>query len=213
MSHQGKLPVIVYIHGGAFLISSSGGHGPDIILNEDVVLVTINYRLGPYGFLSLDTADYSGNMGLKDQLMALKWVRENIAYFGGDPEKVTLYGHSAGAVAVHLHVLSPKSNGYFKRAIMSSASALVPWAYGYVNHTNIVKDMMHKIKGISVDSIGYTEIVEWLKNVDTEILGMESLKQFYVGGERKKLIDFLWLPRVECKRMFSNYAKIMTFSL
>lgn len=66
----------------------SGGsswHGPDILLDEDIILVTINYRLGPFGFMSLDTAEYSGNMGLKDTLLALKWVNENIEFFGGEP--------------------------------------------------------------------------------------------------------------------------------
>lgn len=61
----------------------SSWHGPGMILDEDIVLVTINYRLGPFGFLSLSTPEYSGNMGIKDQLLALKWVNENIEYFGG----------------------------------------------------------------------------------------------------------------------------------
>lgn len=66
-----------------YMSGGSSWHGPDILLDEDIVLVTINYRLGPFGFLSLNTAEYSGNMGLKDQLLALKWVNENIEFFGG----------------------------------------------------------------------------------------------------------------------------------
>lgn len=71
--------------------------GPDFLLNEaNIVFVTFNYRLGPLGFLSLRTAEYSGNMGLKDQLLALKWVNENIHNFGGDRHRITIHGVSAG---------------------------------------------------------------------------------------------------------------------
>lgn len=90
--------------------------------------VSINYRLGPFGFLSLGTADYSGNNGLKDQLFALQWVQRNIEQFGGDKDSVTIFGESAGSASTHFHVLSPKSQGLFKRAIMQSGSALNIWA-------------------------------------------------------------------------------------
>lgn len=80
-----KMSVIFFIHGGGYMSGGSSWHGPDLLLDEDIVLVTINYRLGPFGFLSLNTAEYSGNMGLKDQLLALKWVNENIEHFGGKP--------------------------------------------------------------------------------------------------------------------------------
>lgn len=87
---------MVYIHGGAFYLGSGDGHGPDLLVNKDVILVTLNYRLGPYGFLSLGTSEYSGNMGLKDQLAALKWVKRNIDNFGGDANRITIFGESAG---------------------------------------------------------------------------------------------------------------------
>lgn len=73
----------MFIHGGGYMSGGSSWHGPDLLLDEDIVLVTINYRLGPFGFLSLNTPEYSGNMGLKDQRLALKWVNENIEFFGG----------------------------------------------------------------------------------------------------------------------------------
>lgn len=71
-------------------------NGNDFITERNVILVTINYRLGVFGFLSLNTPEYSGNMGLKDQQMALKWVSENIERFGGDSKRITIFGHSAG---------------------------------------------------------------------------------------------------------------------
>lgn len=78
-----KMSVIFFIHGGGYMSGGSSWFGPEILMNERIVLVTINYRLGPFGFLSLGTAEYSGNMGLKDQLLALRWVNENIESFGG----------------------------------------------------------------------------------------------------------------------------------
>lgn len=180
------------------------GMGPDILLNENIVLVTINYRLGPFGFLTLNTPAHSGNMGLKDQLLAMKWVRDNIRRFGGDPGKVTLYGHSAGAVCVHMHILSAASRGLFTRAILSGASALVPWAYGNINHTNIIAGAVANYTGISIDSVQLNHITEWLQNVDAVAFGMENIREFFVGGQRSKAINFTWMPVVECTRYFAK---------
>lgn len=93
-----KLAVLFFIHGGGYIEGSGNDlfHGNDFIVEQNVILVTINYRLGIFGFLSLDLPDYSGNMGLKDQQMALEWISENIDRFGGDNERITLVGHSAG---------------------------------------------------------------------------------------------------------------------
>lgn len=91
------------------------------------------------GFLSLRTPEYSGNAGLKDQLLAIKWTNDNIHNFGGDANQITLYGVSAGAASVHMHVLSPASKGLFQRAIMSSGSALNPWAITYSDHIPIIQ--------------------------------------------------------------------------
>ncbi|XP_037027605.1 venom carboxylesterase-6 isoform X2 [Bradysia coprophila] len=124
-----RLPVMVWLHGGGFSFGSGNAflYGPDFLVAEDVVLVTLNYRLGPLGFLSVG-GDASGNAGLKDQVLALKWVQENIAAFGGDPQQVTLFGESAGAASVHFLMLSPLAAGLFHRAISESGSALNPWA-------------------------------------------------------------------------------------
>lgn len=190
-------------------MGSGRGMGADILLNEHIVLVTINYRLGPFGFLNLDSADgYSGNMGLKDQLLALKWVRNNIRAFGGDPELVTLYGHSAGAVAIHMHILSATSRPYFKRAIMSGASAYVPWAYGHVNHSQMMAEMISKATGVATDTIHMSDIVEWLRNVDMNSFGMETLRPFFIGGHQRKKIDFTWMPVVEGMTEFSSHSLI-----
>ncbi|KAF9413122.1 hypothetical protein HW555_008564 [Spodoptera exigua] len=128
-----KLAVMVWIHGGAFAMGSGNAflYGPDHLVGAGVVLVTLNYRLGALGFLSLENEEVSGNMGLKDQVMALKWVRDNIEAFGGDPARITIFGESAGAASVHLHMLSPASQGLFHGAIAQSGVALAPWALAH----------------------------------------------------------------------------------
>ncbi|XP_035704166.1 venom carboxylesterase-6 isoform X2 [Folsomia candida] len=127
--HKRQLdPVIVFIHGGIFMSGGSNIYRPKYFMDEDVVLVTLNYRLASFGFLNTGDGVIAGNMGLKDQTMALRWVSENIAQFGGDPGRVTLMGESAGAAAVHCHMLSPLSKGLFHRAISMSGTAISPWA-------------------------------------------------------------------------------------
>ena len=127
-----KLPVMVWIHGGAYM----NGYGHEIefdgmeFAKRGVVLVTINYRLGMCGFLShpLLTAENggvgSGNYGLYDQLEALRWVKRNIAAFGGNPDNVTIFGQSAGAGSVQALISSPLSEGYVQRAIIQSGGGL-----------------------------------------------------------------------------------------
>jgi para-nitrobenzyl esterase len=119
---------MVYIHGGAFQTGESDDYGPRRLLDRGVVVVTINYRLGVLGFLadSALTAESpeatSGNYGMMDQQAALRWVRRNIAAFGGDPRKVTIFGESAGGLSVHAHLVSPRSSGLFAHAIAESGA-------------------------------------------------------------------------------------------
>nr|QIK02096.1 carboxylesterase 2 [Holotrichia parallela] len=125
-------PVMVYIHGGGFAEGSGQDdlYGAEFLLPEGVVLVTINYRLGLFGFLNFENPEVGafGNMGLKDQNMALRWVQRNIEKFGGNPKSVTIFGQSAGGASVHMHLLSPMSKGLFHRAIAQSGSALNAWS-------------------------------------------------------------------------------------
>lgn len=130
--HPVRVPVMVFFHGGAFMFGCNNKdlYDPEFLLRKDVVLVTVNYRLGALGFLSIDDASVGvpGNAGLKDQVLALRWVRDNIAAFGGDPGNVTIFGESAGGCSVHYHLLSPMSQGLFHRAIAMSGSVLTSWA-------------------------------------------------------------------------------------
>ncbi|KAH8358452.1 hypothetical protein KR093_000393, partial [Drosophila rubida] len=125
-------PVMVWIYGGGFQVGEATRdmYSPDFFMSKDIVLVTISYRLGALGFLSLDDPEVNvpGNAGLKDQLLGLRWVQQNIEAFGGDPNNVTLFGESAGGASTHLLTLSPRSEGLLHKAITMSGSALCPWA-------------------------------------------------------------------------------------
>jgi carboxylesterase type B len=121
-------PVIVFIHGGAFMFGGSQYYGPENFYDDErMILVTINYRLGILGFLSTEDDVIPGNYGMKDQVEALRWVQRNIAGFKGDPKKVTITGFSAGGASVHLHYMSSLTKGLFSNGISHSGNALDPW--------------------------------------------------------------------------------------
>lgn len=129
VDEQPPLPVMVWIHGGAFNLGNgdSSLYCPQFLVQQGVVVVTFNYRLGPIGFLQLPSVGIHGNMGLKDQRLLLRWVSENISCFGGDPSNVTLFGESAGSASVHLHYLTAESRKYFHKAICQSGTAFNVW--------------------------------------------------------------------------------------
>ncbi|HKK46214.1 MAG TPA: carboxylesterase family protein, partial [Balneolaceae bacterium] len=148
-SSSEKRPVIVWIHGGGFQ-SGSGSvplYNGSVMAKKGVVFVTINYRLGLFGFLALPELSQeskhnaSGNYGLLDQIAALKWVKNNIGAFGGDPNNVTIDGQSAGAFSINYLVASPLAKGLFQRAIAESGGSMVS---NYMNQTSDLKTAEQK---------------------------------------------------------------------
>ncbi|MFN0148272.1 MAG: carboxylesterase/lipase family protein, partial [Dehalococcoidia bacterium] len=130
-SPEGRRPVMVWVHGGAFVIGSGSQplyDGSGLAARGDVVVVTLNYRLGLFGFLHGktlcgDALDSTGNEAILDQVAALRWVRDEIAAFGGDPDNVTVFGESAGAISVAALLGMPAARGLFQKAILESGSA------------------------------------------------------------------------------------------
>jgi para-nitrobenzyl esterase len=120
----GRRPVLVWVHGGAFVTGSGSTPWYDgaNLAARDVVVVTLNYRLGALGFLHLDAVEGSGNAGLLDQAAALAWVAENVGHFGGDPDNVTLFGESAGAMSIGALLGLPAARGRFARAVLQSGA-------------------------------------------------------------------------------------------
>ncbi|KAM5133466.1 cocaine esterase-like [Callospermophilus lateralis] len=127
-AHEGSnLPVMVWIHGGALVVgSASMCDGSILAAIENVLVVAIQYRLGVLGFFSTGDQHATGNWGYLDQVAALRWVQQNIAHFGGNPDRVTLIGGSAGGTSVSSHLVSPMSQGLFHVAIMENGVALLP---------------------------------------------------------------------------------------
>ncbi|XP_049855152.1 juvenile hormone esterase-like [Schistocerca gregaria] len=122
-------PIIVYIHGGGYTSGHAGSEwvNPQYFMLKDVVVVTVAYRLGVFGFLCTGDEQALANLGLRDQALALRWVRAHGPAFGGAADRVTLMGHDAGAASVHLHMLAPASRGLFSRAISQSGVWLDWW--------------------------------------------------------------------------------------
>uniref|UniRef100_A0A3Q2Y5G8 Neuroligin-4, X-linked-like n=1 Tax=Hippocampus comes TaxID=109280 RepID=A0A3Q2Y5G8_HIPCM len=128
----GQRPVMVYVHGGSYTEGTGNMMDGSVLASYgNVIVITLNYRLGVLGFLSTGDQAAKGNYGLLDQIQALRWVKENIAAFGGDPNRVTVFGSGAGASCVSLLTLSHYSEDLFHRAIIQSGSALASWAVNY----------------------------------------------------------------------------------
>ncbi|KAK7063017.1 Carboxylesterase 5A [Halocaridina rubra] len=182
---------MVYIHGGGYFAGSSSKYPPYALMNEDIVMVVIQYRLGVLGFLSTEDEIIPGNFGLKDQTEALRWVSRNIRHFGGDPESVTLFGESAGAASVHYQILTPKSDGLFVRAILQSGSAMCPWSLGAA-HRQVAQ---HTSKLFNCPTHSSQEILECLQSAPGDKLVQAILEYF----------EWLMLPLVFGPRVDGDY--------
>ncbi|XP_053653245.2 carboxylic ester hydrolase [Cherax quadricarinatus] len=192
---EAQLPVMVFIHGGAFFYEGIRKFSPYVFLNEDVVLIFIQYRLGILGFLSTGDSVIPGNFGLKDQTMALQWIQRNVYNFGGDASRVTIFGVSAGAVSVHFHILSPHSQGLFARGIMQSGTMFGPWALGgqFKEVAQYTGKLFGCPDGGEVQSESQSNILlTCLQGVSVENLTM-SLTQYYKSVFHPLLLG----PRVD----------------
>ncbi|XP_074596273.1 uncharacterized protein LOC141851428 [Brevipalpus obovatus] len=166
-----SLPVMVYIHGGGFVAGSGDlvdklGPNPLVPL-FNVVLVSFNYRLGPFGFLypGADVvADIQSNLGFRDQIFALQWVQDNINQFAGDPSRVTIFGESAGSISVGLHILSPASGKLFINAIMESGAS---WG-GQNQRDETIAVSKEVIENVGCN--GVSDIFECLQKADADDL-------------------------------------------
>ncbi|GLV55095.1 carboxylesterase [Dictyobacter sp. S3.2.2.5] len=164
-----KRPVLVWIHGGAFIAGSGADpwyDGASFARNGDVVVVTFNYRLGMPGFLYLDELGgkdygYSANCGLLDQIAALEWVCDNIEQFGGDPANVTLAGESAGAMSIGILLAMPRARGLFQRAILESGAAhniqtpeeATSQARAFLEQLGLRENQLAELENLPVDKI------------------------------------------------------------
>ncbi|XP_053674709.1 uncharacterized protein LOC128725016 [Anopheles nili] len=187
--------VMVFLHGGGFSCGSGSSlfYNPEYFLQRGVIVVTINYRLGPFGFLHLPEAGVEGNAGLKDQLMALRWINENIAQFGGDPNNVTLFGESAGSFSVYLHMLSPNSSKYFHRAICQSG---VVCSSSFMQ-TNPLEMAFNLARYFGYTGESQQEALETLQQVPPKLLAKHQRKALGQDNYKQRDLVFVFLPVVE----------------
>nr|XP_033798037.1 fatty acyl-CoA hydrolase precursor, medium chain-like [Geotrypetes seraphini] len=159
---KSRLPVMVWIHGGGLLVGDASTYdGSALAAYENVVVVIIQYRLGILGFLSTGDEHVRGNWGIMDQIAALQWVQENIECFGGDPDSVTIFGESAGAISTSILVLSPLAKGLFHKAISESGTAIFP--DGLVSDPEILAAIANKIANVSCCKASSAALVECLR--------------------------------------------------
>ncbi|XP_028304432.1 carboxylesterase 5A-like [Gouania willdenowi] len=176
-AQDAKLPIMVWIHGGGFLIGSASTYdGSALAAHQDVVVVVIQYRLGVLGFLSTGDENMSGNFGMLDQIQALMWIKEHIHNFGGNPDLVTIFGESAGGISASALLLSPLSHGLVHRAIAESGSA----AMNFLSAADPLP-FTQMVANTSGCNIGSTEkIADCMRNLD--------LDSIYVIAENEKLM-------------------------
>uniref|UniRef100_A0A665VAW4 Carboxylic ester hydrolase n=1 Tax=Echeneis naucrates TaxID=173247 RepID=A0A665VAW4_ECHNA len=182
-----KLPVMVWIHGGGLAMGAASQYdGAPLAAYENIVMVIIQYRLGILGFMSTGDEHSQGNYGFFDQLAALKWVKENIEAFGGDPEAVTVAGESAGGISASILTLSPQAKGLFQRAIFQSGVATI----GTYTTSHPLVYAKHVASLTGCDRSSTAELVECMRGKSKDEL-VEATKKMkiYLGA----VVDGLFL--------------------
>ncbi|XP_077525326.1 acetylcholinesterase-like [Amblyomma americanum] len=174
-SERSELPVLVWLHGGAFTAGSAYEaryDGSALAALNDVVVVSCNYRLSTMGYLYANHTAAPGNLAMWDQLLALQWVQRNIRFFGGDPDRVTIFGESSGGMMAHGHILSPHSRGLFRRVFLMSGTmssdSCVDSASDTIAKTNIISTAVGcASKDLAVDPL---QVLGCLRNQPAEKL-------------------------------------------
>ncbi|XP_067867943.1 carboxyl ester lipase, tandem duplicate 2 [Heterodontus francisci] len=214
-----NLPVMIWIYGGGFLAGAGQGanflknylyDGLEIASRGKVIVVTFNYRVGPLGFLSTGDASAPGNQGLWDQHMAISWVKRNIAAFGGDPNKITLFGESAGGASVSLQTLTPYNKGLIKRAISQSGVATCTWAVQR-NPLHWAQQVAQKVGCLRDDPAA---MMACLKITDPNAVTL-AIPMKFTNLETPLVFYLIWAPVIdgdfipdEPKKLYHNTAGI-----
>nr|WCJ12952.1 carboxylesterase [Dendroctonus armandi] len=176
---SGNLPVMVWIFGRGFTIGGAqySSYAPDFILDRDIVFVSLNYRLAAFGFLSTGDLSSPGNCGIKDQILALRWVKRNIKSFGGNPNRITIVGQSAGSASIS-YILQPrKTKGLYHAPIMQSGASICLWSL-----TRTARQMAFALGArLRIFTADTRELVEELRKVDYHRLKRAENDVFYVA--------------------------------
>lgn len=164
------------------------------IIEKNVIYVTLNYRLGPFGFLSTQDDVIPGNNGLKDQQLAIKWIHNNIHLFGGDTDKIVISGQSAGSASCGYQLLNQANKGLFRGAILESGSPLSPWAFQR-NAREIAFTATSFLNDTIANSNNSQLLLQFLQSVDAKVLDDVAEKYYNSVSIIPKLKKYL----IECK--------------
>ena len=203
LSNGERFPVMIYIHGGGFLTGFSIGHeGRYLSLSGDVIVVTINYRLNVFGFLSTGDSYAAGNYGLWDQQLAIKWIHDNIQAFGGDTNRVMIFGESAGAGSVTYQTIYPGNKGLFQRAVAESGSFAAPWAFNWRSDaSNFTTQFAISAGCLKLDS---SSVVNCLQSKSAS-----EIKRVMDGPLGEQGL-YIWSPVIDNDFVFSDPMTLLT---
>ncbi|CAH1985040.1 unnamed protein product [Acanthoscelides obtectus] len=196
-----KLPVLLWFHGGGFKSGSNffvvglvaGRYDPAYLMDEEIVVVSPNYRIGPLGFLTTKDNVIPTNLGLRDQRLAINWVKDNIDKFGGDPSDIVIAGESAGAVSVGYHLIATYKELPITGAILISGSALCPWA----SHTKSRKNAFELARKLdhTFKSNRSEDLLKLLQSATPEqILARTGFRQSQGAQSFNGALTLAWVP-------------------
>ncbi|KAK6632499.1 hypothetical protein RUM43_013266 [Polyplax serrata] len=202
-----KKPMLVWIYGGGFMSGTStlDVYDADIVAaNSDVIVASMQYRVGAFGFFYLapyfdsDSEEGQGNMGLWDQALAIRWLKDNAKVFGGDPDLLTLFGESAGGGSVSLHLMSPVTRGVVKRGILQSGTLNAPWSYMEAEKAvEIAKTLIDDCGcNSSILAEQADSVMECMRDIDAKQISVQQWNSYWgiLGFPSAPTIDGVFLP-------------------
>nr|AHJ25667.1 acetylcholinesterase type-2 [Sogatella furcifera] len=202
------VPVLIWIYGGGYMSGTAtlDVYDADMVAaTSDVIVASMQYRVGAFGFLYLaqdlprGSEEAPGNMGLWDQALAIRWLKENIAAFGGDPELMTLFGESAGGGSVSIHLVSPITRGLVRRGIMQSGTMNAPWSFMTAERaTEIAKTLIDDCGcNSTLLSDAPSRVMSCMRSVEAKIISVQQWNSYsgILGLPSAPTIDGIFLPK------------------
>lgn len=203
-----KVPILVWIHGGGYMSGTStlDVYDADIVAaTSDVIVASMNYRVGAFGFLYLNkyfglgSEEAPANMGLWDQALAIRWIKDNAAAFGGDPDLITLFGESAGGGSVSIHLMSPVTKGLAKRGILQSGTMNAPWSYMTGERAQRIGEILVQDCGCNTSLLltRPNQVMDCMRAVDAKTISSQQWNSYsgILGFPSTPTIDGVFLTK------------------
>lgn len=203
-----KVPVLIWIYGGGYMSGTSTLNiydGDIVAATNDVIVASMQYRVGSFGFLYLNkyfghgSEEAPGNMGLWDQALAIRWIKDNAAAFGGDPDLITLFGESAGGGSVSIHLLSPVTKGLAKRGILQSGTMNAPWSYMTGERAQQIGEVLVQDCECNVSLLASRpqEVMDCMRAVDAKTISLQQWNSYsgILGFPSTPTIDGVFLTK------------------